>query len=170
MAFFLGWVRKQGLQAGNEVDWQGGQLALTVDGGMDCVAPGQEQFPACCFIWAQNFVGEFAGDLCQLIEPGFDDEQVVIAGRRFKASIAFDDREDEAQFFYLPVGTDILAHQFGAADFKKAEVVGVIDDSCGVGISIEDPVLAAMIFVFHFVGAFQMKFLFFKRRPLGLYR
>ena len=40
--------------------------------------------------------------------------------------------------FDIAVGADPFPHQFGAADFEVAEIVGVIDDAAGVGVAVED--------------------------------
>ena len=163
--FFSVGVGKQSLQPGHELGRQGRQFSFAIDGGMHGVAFDKELLLACGLIFPEDLVAELAGNFFQFSKPGFDDKQVVIAGRGLEAGIAFDDREEETQFFYFFIGADVLPHEFGAANLKKAEVIGVIDDGCGVGISVEDPVVAAISFLFQFFVALQIKFIFFGLKP-----
>lgn len=167
---FLGVIGKQGLQAGDDTGRQGSQFAFAVDGCVGCMALGEELFSACCIVCSQNSVCEFAGHFFEFVESGFYDDLVIIAGRCLKAGVTFDDGEEEAKFFNLSVGTNMFPHEFGAADLKKTEVIGVIDNSCGIGISIEYPVLAAMDFIFHCIGTQEVKFLFCDDNNMKSYR
>ena len=91
-----------------------------------------------------NQIVELRLDQLQPGGPGVDMEEVVVVERRVVVQFGPDDGIDVAAFLDLPVGVLRLPHQFGAADFEIAQIVGVIDHLRAVGVHVERPACRAV--------------------------
>jgi len=84
-----------------------------------------------------DFIGDSQHSAVRFLEPGFDDDFVVVLGGREVTAIGFgDDHENAVLLFHVAVGEALSPAPLGAGDFHPDEVVGVIDDAHLIGFGV----------------------------------
>ena len=74
------------------------------------------------------------------IQGSFDNEHLVVTRRGEIFAVDLGDRQHEPPGLDLPIGKPQMPEQFGAADLEPAQIIGVVDDAHGVGVTVNDPV------------------------------
>lgn len=101
----------------------GQPFRLFVEAGADMKGLGFEEQG----LFFENAITEVDADAFERGEPGFDGEQIVVAGGRFVAQAAFDYGEDGVLLLPLEKTSAKLAKELAPSRFEDVKVTRVID-------------------------------------------
>ena len=110
-----------------------------IDGGVNGVSLGQEFLAVKPWVMPGDAVVEPAAHFFQPSNGCFDVQHIIVESRCLEATETFGDRQDNAPFFNVPVAADPFPHQLCPAHLEVAQIIGIIDNTCGIGISVENP-------------------------------
>lgn len=78
------------------------------------------------------------------IEGGLDNQDVIIARWGVVFTLHLGDGQHEPPGLDFPVGQSQVTEQFGAANLKPAQVIGVIHDPHGIRVAVDHPIGGAV--------------------------
>jgi hypothetical protein len=78
------------------------------------------------------------------VQGGVDHEDVIVARRGEIFAFDFGYGQHEPPGFDLPVGHSQMPEQLGPADLEPAQIIGVINDTHGIRVTVYDPVGGAV--------------------------